>query len=161
MTTYEAWLTISPPGYGEQVSVSLTKPSDVLSEQGWVVKRMVEAPTAQTVAEAQEMLRELGGVWTGYETAGRDDIEFINAQVEELEERILASVCGTASPGGAPTYADLVSVLTADAETMERWADESRAGSWSTHQVDANRRRASDIRALLSRIPQQQEGTDR
>ena len=57
--TYEAWLTISPPGYGEQVSVSLSKPSDVLVEQGYDVRRMVEAPpeAAPTYAELTDALR--------------------------------------------------------------------------------------------------------
>lgn len=41
------------------------------------------------------------------------------------------------------------------AHTCERWADESRNGGWSTHQVDANRAVANRIyRALAA-----QEGT--
>ena len=36
-------------------------------------------------------------------------------------------------------------MLVKAAKQCERWAEESREGSWSTHQVDANRRLAEEI----------------
>lgn len=38
------------------------------------------------------------------------------------------------------------------AETMERWARQSRQGGWSTHQVEPNRLKAQKLFALLGRL---------
>ena len=52
-----------------------------------------------------------------------------------------------------------VKVLEATADTCDEWAEQSRFGGWSTHQVQANkdmanklRREASVLRRGLSRI---------
>jgi len=44
------------------------------------------------------------------------------------------------------------------ADTLDRWADETRAGGWSTHQCEANRneanrcrRKAAELRRLRER----------
>lgn len=51
------------------------------------------------------------------------------------------------------------------AQTMDRWATESREGGWSTHQVADNRKRADDcrryaahIRAALTSSPETNRG---
>ena len=38
------------------------------------------------------------------------------------------------------------------ADTLDLWAEESRAGGWSTHQVDANHRQADECRRRASLI---------
>lgn len=38
------------------------------------------------------------------------------------------------------------------AQTMDRWAVESRQGGWSTHQVDENIKRANDCRRYAASI---------
>lgn len=38
------------------------------------------------------------------------------------------------------------------ADRLDRWADETLAGSWSTHQVEANRAAASDCRRQAAQL---------
>lgn len=38
------------------------------------------------------------------------------------------------------------------ANTLDRWADESRSGGWSTHQVEANRKKADECRRMAAQI---------
>jgi hypothetical protein len=52
----------------------------------------------------------------------------------------------------ARVVTELVKTLQDEAALLERWAAESRNGGWSTHQVDAQLRRAADLRAQLARL---------
>lgn len=38
------------------------------------------------------------------------------------------------------------------ADTLDGWAQESRRGGWSTHQVDANRREADNCRRKAAEL---------
>lgn len=38
-----------------------------------------------------------------------------------------------------------------EAEQLEKWADESQIGGWSTHQVDPMRKRAAELRTAAAR----------
>lgn len=38
------------------------------------------------------------------------------------------------------------------ANIMDAWADESRRGGWSTHQVEANRQQANNARRYAAQI---------
>jgi len=38
------------------------------------------------------------------------------------------------------------------ADTLDKWAEQSIAGSWSSHQVDANRREADKCRREAARL---------
>lgn len=42
--------------------------------------------------------------------------------------------------------------LLSTADTLDQWAAQSEAGGWSTHQVDANRRLADDMRRKASQL---------
>lgn len=51
--------------------------------------------------------------------------------------------------GGAGLHA-VALFLDALADRLDGWADESKRGGWSTHQVDANRSAANDCRRMAS-----------
>jgi hypothetical protein len=42
--------------------------------------------------------------------------------------------------------------LEGHADILDRWADESKSGGWSTHQVKANREGANDCRRQAARL---------
>jgi hypothetical protein len=48
--------------------------------------------------------------------------------------------------------ADTVLFLEALADRLDRWAAESRAGGWSTHQVEANIRTADECRREAAKL---------
>lgn len=45
-----------------------------------------------------------------------------------------------------------IDFLDALADRLDGWANESRTGGWSTHQVDANRKAADDCRRQRSAL---------
>lgn len=52
------------------------------------------------------------------------------------------------------TVASLEAITFLDemADRLDRWADETIAGSWSTHQVSANREASSDCRRVAAKL---------
>lgn len=46
----------------------------------------------------------------------------------------------------------LIHELEKEAAQLELWAEESRHGGWSTHQVEPMKRRAQEIWVILGRI---------
>ena len=48
--------------------------------------------------------------------------------------------------------ADAVLFLNALALRLDGWAEQSRSGGWSTHQVDANRQAADDCRHMVEHL---------
>ena len=48
------------------------------------------------------------------------------------------------------TRDELIQVIEAEANQLDRWADESRRGGWSTHQVDPMRKRADELRRIVA-----------
>jgi hypothetical protein len=56
-----------------------------------------------------------------------------------------------------PADAALRKTIEAEIVLLEAWADESRRGGWSTHQVDPMRRRANALRAALASSPAEDE----
>lgn len=43
----------------------------------------------------------------------------------------------------------LIQEIRKEIELLERWANESKNGGWSTHQVDAQLKRAQELKSLL------------
>lgn len=43
----------------------------------------------------------------------------------------------------------LIWVLKDEIELLERWAAQSESGGWSTHQVEAQKERANELKAVL------------
>lgn len=43
----------------------------------------------------------------------------------------------------------LIQEIKKEIALLEVWANESLSGGWSTHQVDAQKRRANELKALL------------
>ena len=41
------------------------------------------------------------------------------------------------------------------ADMMDKWAEQSRSGGWSTHQVDANRKAADEARRCSAQLRRQ------
>lgn len=50
------------------------------------------------------------------------------------------------------TLLDTVEFLMDIADRMDLWADESRSGGWSTHQVEANKAAANDCRRKAAEL---------
>lgn len=50
------------------------------------------------------------------------------------------------------TVQETIDFLNELANRLENWANESRTGGWSTHQVDANRKAADDCRREAARV---------
>jgi hypothetical protein len=47
---------------------------------------------------------------------------------------------------------DTAQFLDVMANTLDEWAEQSRSGGWSTHQVEANRSRANECRRQAAHI---------
>jgi len=47
---------------------------------------------------------------------------------------------------------NMAEMLVSEADQLERWIVESQTGGWSTHQVDAMRKRAAYIRETLVKM---------
>lgn len=43
----------------------------------------------------------------------------------------------------------LIAILQDEIRLLERWAAQSEQGGWSTHQVQAQRERAAELKAVL------------
>ena len=50
----------------------------------------------------------------------------------------------------APTDEKPLGVIRDMADQLDRWANESRSGGWSTHQVDPMRRKADELRRFVA-----------
>lgn len=50
------------------------------------------------------------------------------------------------------TTSELIRFLENSASLLDRWAEESLRGGWSTHQVEPNRGLANDMRRMASRV---------
>ena len=78
--------------------------------------------------------------------------------------RSASGAAGTVPISRSPTAADgaremedemtrdeLIAVIEAEADQLDQWADESRSGGWSTHQVTPMRQRADELRRIATR----------
>lgn len=107
---------------------------------GWTIE--LEGDTAQVVAP----LGGPGGV-------------VVHQYSHSLQSRLLYALAHDLAkqaadpqpPAPVPQADPLRAELEALALQMDRWAAESVAGSWSTHQVEPMRREAHRIRVLLAR----------
>jgi hypothetical protein len=57
--------------------------------EGFTVTPLIAAPPAQAVEEVREILREYGTLWESYNEAGPVEMNQIDAEVEDLEARLL------------------------------------------------------------------------
>lgn len=49
------------------------------------------------------------------------------------------------------TRDELIRVIEQEADQLDRWANESSTGGWSTHQVNPMRERANELRRIAAR----------
>lgn len=69
------------------------------------------------------------------------------------EENLLSAIRGanqSTKLGGA--VADAAAYLSSIADQLDAWAEESRTGGWSTHQVKANIDLANSCRRMAARL---------
>lgn len=55
---------------------------------------------------------------------------------------------------------ETITFLTDLANKLDGWAQQSRRGGWSTHQVAPNREAANDCRRMASKLARHQAGED-
>ena len=48
------------------------------------------------------------------------------------------------------TRDELIAVIEEEANQLDAWAEQSRRGGWSTHQVDPMRKRADELRRFAA-----------
>jgi acyl-CoA reductase-like NAD-dependent aldehyde dehydrogenase len=135
-------------------------PPPEIAEQ-FTVTPLIAAPPAQTVAEVQEMLNAFTGAFCGVEYATSDaERARLLAEADAIEDRLLSIVSCAAPPEGAPSARDVAALLVEAVAYLPSYAAEClNSGRRNSHteMTDLHAR----ARALLSRLPQQQEGTDR
>lgn len=68
-------------------------------------------------------------------------------QQAEADARLIA-----ASPDYHDVAGETADFLASLADTLDRWANESRSGGWSTHQVDANQDEANNCRRMAAKV---------
>lgn len=115
---------------------------------------------------------KVGGVETSGHQIGPDSdpiaMVYYSDETDALHHETLANATFivTAVNNHAPMLKSLehcAQLFDTLAQTMDRWAIESRQGGWSTHQVDENRKRADDCRRyaaqIRSALPSDQRGT--
>lgn len=139
------------------------------STPGFTVTPLVAAPPAQTIAEVAEMgeaeaelAERLDDAWAGKGEYADGDVEILRALCGEalMAVRHLAPLACASPPEGAPTWEEVANALIdADEELRKAAAYYSQRGWWD-NEHDARNARAS-VRLLLSRLPRQQEGSDR
>lgn len=119
----------------------------------------VEGPTAAVVSEAPLVkggrfhvadMRGWGHLTgKGHGALGLDDKTAI--AIQEANAALIVEAVNNHTPmiASLTHCAKLFDTL---AQTMDRWATESREGGWSTHQVEDNRKRADDCRRYAAHI---------